>query len=439
MLSVGNEEKILALDLSERMGIDEVESLVMVKKFKLEEKSWIEENIADELAVLSKSTLNYSTSTNRKAPSASNLELTLNQLTRYAQVEHQALVNLLTTLIFRKNNLTYSDPTEELEGLEEQVHENLLSNAVKARRVDFLCRDIIAELIESEEDYNIVKELFTGFAKAAHTPASFKFGKEMAKIQAIHWLKIQISFLEGLFQLAYYGMFFYDGQTCIALIQGIIGSNLGMMQANSRILEAQAPVETEYYMGKIEALLGMICLETLGTSQFARGALDPNNLWAERDDEPEERQGDQKSIYQSAESVQIVHDTLGAASPEATSRAAFPLILVAWAFILDILPAACRPPFPEPLNALGEEDEQMKKDRDEKNTYKAVIKVAVQEERGMLKGWKKILDGGLFWQEGKGLVEDEYVVHYKDTMNCELIPWSFPGKQCADTMDRAIV
>jgi hypothetical protein len=387
-------EKGFALDLSERLGIDEVEALIMVIKFNREEFNFI---IGNESSSGSRKPANNGITT----------EATLNQLTRYYQAECLALSQLVTTIIFRAAGTINHDPMEDL--INEQDIQTVMPIGTKAKKLDFLAEEVLGQLVGSIGN-DLVQWLFSAFARAAHQAVHYKHGKEMAKTWALHYLKLQVAFLEALFQAVFWGMARMNADTAVGLIQGIFGSTFGSQQANARLIESQNLVEAGYWLEKIETLLGLLALETLGLSGISRGNLVPIDLWDRRDSTPKS----ELVMTQSKEAIALVHETIGTATQETLNRNPFPLVLLAWSFILSrIHPEAL------PQNQVGEVDSYT----GEMATpvWQTVASIALAGENKLFPKWQAILKGRGFWKDETGEVGDDYVVSYKDTMNCESI------------------
>ena len=431
----------LVLELSDRLAIDEVEALVLVKRYQRDERGHHhgassrnrnESNpgqtrssiIPRRLASSTTTALTRSTANRPTVSSSTPDESTLTQLTRYFQAESLALVRLLTTIIVRAAGAQNHDPMEAslLPGSSGSDSEDSpLPIGVKAMRLDFLCERALFQLARHHAPQTtLIHVIFSSFARAAHHTVQYKpIGggpgntASMAKSWIVHHLKVQTSLLESLFQLVYWlpgaasgteqgeedqATSLLDAEMAVGLIQGIFGSTFGAQQANARLIESLDVNEAGRWLDKIETLLGLIALETLGLSGISRGTVVP------LDEYPAE-QGASKSLVQSKEAVDMIHTTLGTASLETTRRSPFPLVLLAWSFILSRL-------HPDVLPQGPSEGEFVP-------VYQTVASIALGDEMQVFDKWTGLLNGKGFWKDDKGDVGDDYVVGYKDTMNCE--------------------
>lgn len=410
LITLHESERSFALDLSERLNIDEIEALVLYKRYQLDESGQLlyapsgglSDRPLDASAILSSSLAQP-----RKIINPIPTDSTLAQLTRYYQAEALALTQLLTTIIFRAAGVSNHDPMDEILSSEQssaQDSDQTMPIGEKARKLDFMADGILTQLSQ-DVGVNFVQFLFGAFARAAHQSVNYKYGKEMAKSWAIHYLRVQASLLEALFQLVYWGLAMLDADTTVGLVQGIFGSTFGAQQANIRVIESQNLVEATYWLEKVETLLGLLTLETLGLSGISRGSIVPVDLWEQASSTPKA----QLNLVQSKEAIAIIHETIGTASAECVSRKPFALVLLAWSFILSRI-------HPE---ALPVNHDQEFNQEDLSLIYQNVASIALAPENGLFRSWYQVLKGRGFWKDQNGEVGDDYVVSYKDTMNCE--------------------
>jgi hypothetical protein len=462
-IEVEQEDVPLALELSDRLGIDEVEALVLVKRFQKDERAGagghggtrnrkedgtttvmggkngiIPRRLAGPGSELSRSRLNASTTTsNTNSTNSKPDETILTQLTRYFQAESLALVRLLTTIIVRAAGAGNHDPMEVslLAGDTEEEGSSRLPIGVKAMRLDFLCERALLQLADHHQKQNsgatLVRVIFSSFARAAHQAVQYKpigggsatGSAVMARSWIVYHLKVQTALLESLFQLVYWSPVaalgsvpanstgeegpdtLLDAETAVGLIQGIFGSTFGAQQANARLIESLKVQEAGRWLDKIELLLGLIALETLGLSGISRGTVVPLDEYPPAGEiESGEPTRKTLTLVQSKEAVDMIHTTLGTASLETTRRAPFPLILLAWSFILSRLHPDIVPE--------GSGDGEFVP------VYQTVASIALGDEMQVFEKWTGLLRGKGFWKDDRGDVGDDYVVGYKDTMNC---------------------
>lgn len=396
-LQVDENIKTLALELSERVGIDQVEAAVLTQKFLKDESNFV---AGPSKSSISASTLNRSKLVNNNGSHDS----TLNQLIRYYQAESIALISLLTTVFTRAAGKS----NHEVELLDETDldGQTTLPAGLKARKLDFFASDLLDQLI-SLSPTPLVQTLFLSFAKAAHEQVNYKHGKEMAKSTTVHYLRIQAGLLEALFQLIYWDLTAINASTVVGLIQGLFGSSFGNVQANIGIVTSQNPVEAEYWLEKIESLAGMIALEALGLSGISAGRVIPIDLWDAR----EMTAKDDLHYVQDSEAMEAIHQTIGTVSEKCASRSPFALVLLAWSFILSRIH-----PDGLPMDAATSPSQDM-----DSPLYHIVANVALSPDTRLFEKWTAILKGSAFWKDGKAEVADGYVASYKDTMSCLMV------------------
>lgn len=447
------DDPALVFELSERLGMDEVEALVLLKRYQRDErghshavgrnKNEVEGNgtggkgysgiiprrLATSTLALTRSTRGTSSNSTTTTPD----ETTLTQLTRYYQAETLALTRLLTTIIVRAAGASNHDPMEL--AIQTNPHADpddpdaRLPIGEKGMRLDFMCERALFQLAKhhTSTGAGLIQIIFSSFARAAHKTVTYKpiggggggggggsthGSAGMSKSWVLHHLQTQTGLLESLFQLVYWlpsaasgsegnsDVPLLSAETAVGLIQGIFGSTFGAQQANARLIESLDIKEAGRWLDKIEALLGLIALETLGLSGISRGLVVPADEYpAETEDE------DKKTLVQSKQAVDIIHTTLGTATLETTRRSPFPLVLLAWSFILSRLN-------PEILPAGPSEGEFVP-------VYQTVASIALGEEMQVFDKWTGLLQGKGFWKDDRGDVGDDYVTGYKDTMNCE--------------------
>ena len=437
-IEVEDDDVALVTELSDRLGIDEVESLVLLKRFQKDERgghhqlqrlgdnqatkagpsgsrsNGIPHRLAGSTAgALTRSTINRKTASSKTAD-----ETLLSLLTRYFQAESLALVRLLTTIITRAAGANNHDPMEDaIMDPGTTTDEISLPIGIKARRLDFICERALSHLAKIHHPTSLIHIIFSSFARSAHQTVPYRHSissasNSIAKSWIMHHLKVQAALLESLFQLVYWlplsacssdeQLVLVNAETAVGLIQGIFGSTFGAQQANARLIESLDMGEAAEWLEKIESLLGLIVLETMGLSGISRGTVVPLDEYPPAD---ETSGTGNLTLVQSKEAVDQVHTTLGTATIETTRRSPFPLVLLAWSFILSRL-------HPDVLPTSTSEGDFIP-------VYQTVASIALADEMRAFDKWTGLLKGKGFWKDSKGEVGDEYVVGYKDTMNCE--------------------
>lgn len=187
----------------------------------------------------------------------------------------------------------------------------------------------------------------------------------------------------------------------VGLIQGALGSAFGAHQLNQRLIDMLPRSDTDFYLDKIQSLLGLVCLEASGLSSLQNGSIQLADLALEHIEimDPAERQ-----LVQSRDHIIQLHQSLGGASPDCTSRQPFPLLLLGWASVLSQLPDHLQP-----------EDQLVQ----EVPTFQRVATAALSPEMNIFERWSRMQSGALLRKPEYGAQDEADSISYKETFHGE--------------------
>ena len=176
-ITLSDSNKAFALEVSERLGIDEVESAILCRRFKKDEAGLL----ADLAATEASTTLQSSVlSKSRKVkPTQSQSADTLTLITRYYFQEVLHICDLLTAII---RTASGSGPTEVIDDLlsPDSDTEATMDVETRSAKIKAIAQKVLDQIVgKSPADF--IQGLFMDFAKAAQTPATMKYGKDVAK------------------------------------------------------------------------------------------------------------------------------------------------------------------------------------------------------------------------------------------------------------------
>lgn len=174
-ITLSDSNKAFAFEVSERLGIDEVESAILSRRFKRDEAGLLE----DLAATAASTTLQSSVlSKSRKAkPTKTQSADTLTLITRYYFQEVLAICDLLTAII--RTACGPEDVIDDLLSPDNDV-EATMDVETRTARIKAIAQKVLDQVV-GKSPAAFIQGLFMDFAKAAQTPATMKFGKEVAK------------------------------------------------------------------------------------------------------------------------------------------------------------------------------------------------------------------------------------------------------------------
>lgn len=359
----GTDVKLVAEDLeaefvteiSQKLAIDEAESLVIFKRFRRDEDA----------AAHPKGTL-------------------LDSVTRYHFQEQLALCELLTSLI-----KVAASSEDDIDALEDTRRHRIRQAAI----------EVLDQLASSD----IIELLFKSFARAASTPAPPSSGVEMTRLWLVHYLQLQVCILESLFHYLFWSC---GGQlraeTAAQLLSGIFESSFGWKQINVRQLEKLPRNQITHYLDKIEGLLCLISLEALGVPDLLLGKLTDADL---RPDTIENVASEDMHMLQSSRHTDRIHAAINGASADVIQRNAFPLIVLAWAYILRRV-----------TDAREASDDRTEDDDIEEKDYERWSSVVTSPAWQLFPKWQRILDGSLMRASWAESAEDSNARAYKESL-----------------------
>ncbi|GHJ87844.1 hypothetical protein NliqN6_4246 [Naganishia liquefaciens] len=402
-MTLSDSSKAFALEVSERLGIDEVESAMLCRRFRNEESGLL----ADLAAKEASTTLQTSVlSKSRKVkPTKTQTADTLALITRYYFNEVVDICELLTAII---RTASARGPAEIIDDLLLVTNdaEATMDADTRSAKIKAIAQKVLDQVVgKSPADF--VQGLFMDFAKAAQTPATMKYGKDVAKQWALHYLGKQKAILEALFIYV-----FWDTTTVlkadlsVGLIQGALGSAFGAHQLNQRLIDMLPPSDCDFYLDKIQSLLGLICLEASGLTALQSGAIQPGDLALDHIEimDPAERH-----LVQSRDHIIQLHQSLGGSSPDCTSREPFPLLLLGWASVLSQLPDHLQP-----------EDQSLQ----EVPTFQRVATAALSPEMNIFERWSRMQAGAILRKAEYGAEDEMDSMNYKETLQALLMALS---------------
>lgn len=388
-------EKVFAKEISEKLEIDEVEALVLFKKFRNDEEALMDNDQSGpsasaggmDVLTLSRSTLHRSKASLKKSKNKQENTSVMDSITRYYFQENLAVCELLTALM-------------KVQSKAEEMTLELLDEGLDSRsqQIGKLAKKMLDEIIDGKPA-DFIQTLFMEFAKAAQTPVATTSNSEMIKLWAIHHLQIQASILESLFIFIFWSFSEVPADIAAGLVDGILGSSFGWQQVNLRLLEKLPRNQVTHYLEKIEGLLGLIAIEVLGLADLLNHKLSNIDL---QDETIENLKDQDLHFLQSRSHIHQIHDTLSSSAPEVQQRKMFSVLLLAWAYILSRLP--------ENLNVSPPADGEME-------PYQSVAAVALAPSLQLFEKWKIILDGPLMQANWLEQAEDETAPYYKESFS----------------------
>lgn len=157
--------------------------------------------------------------------------------------------------------------------------------------------------------------------------------------------------------------------------------------------------DTEFYFGKIQGLLGLICIEASGASSLQNGAIQLADLTL---DHIEVTDPAELHLLQSRDHIIQLHQSLGSASQDCISREPFPLLLLGWASVLSQLPDHLQP-----------EDQRLH----EVPTFQRVATAALSPEMNVFDRWSRMQSGALLRRPEYGAKDEDDSMSYKETFH----------------------
>jgi hypothetical protein len=218
-------------------------------------------------------------------------------------------------------------------------------------------------------------------------------------------LRLQTSLLESLLLYNYYALAQITANLTRGLINGALSCAFGADQVNRRQIERLPGDEGFRLVGQIQQLLGLICIDSLRFTDVAQGAVSLDETTVANIPEQE------RYLVQSPDHIMSLHDSLNKASCVATEP--FPLLLLAWAWVLSRLPKWLLPP------VLASGGAKSYSEDSEYLPHQRVAEVALSPQLRLFQNWQSILTGNLLWQEGEGSHTVEDALVYKDISRCE--------------------
>lgn len=218
--------------------------------------------------------------------------------------------------------------------------------------------------------------------------------------RALHYLKLQTALLEALFIYVFWNSTtVVKADLSVGLVQGVLGSAFGAHQLNQRLLDMLPRTDTEFYFDKIQGLLGLICIEASGASSLQNGSIQPADLTIETIEvtDPAELH-----LLQSRDHIIQLHQSLGGASQDCTSREPFPLLLLGWASVLSQLPDYLQP-----------EDQSLQ----DVPTFQKVATAALSPEMNVFERWSRMQSGALLRRPDYGARDEDDSMSYKETFH----------------------
>ncbi len=217
--------------------------------------------------------------------------------------------------------------------------------------------------------------------------------------RTVHLLELQISILESLFLYNYFSSADITANLTRGLINGSLSCAFGAEQANRRQIEILPQGQGFSLVTQIRQLLGLICVDSLQFTYMQAGRIQLD------EDTVKNQPIADRYLVQSPEHVAAIHDSLNEAT--CTDAEPFPLLLLAWAWILKQLPEWLLP------NDRGSKAVQ------DGPLYQRVLEVVLRSQLDLFGKWDRILTGRLLWQDGPGSERAEDVIAYKDISRCE--------------------
>lgn len=167
-------DKTFVLEVSERLGIDEVESSILYLRFKRDEAGLLEDLAATAAATTLQSSV-LSKSAKPKPTRIQNID-TMRLFTQYYHQEVLSISNLLSAII-RTASLNPGDIDDVLVLGEE---EGQMDVDARQARLKAIAQTVLDQIV-GDSPAVFVQTMFMNFAKAAQTPATMKYGKDIAK------------------------------------------------------------------------------------------------------------------------------------------------------------------------------------------------------------------------------------------------------------------
>ncbi|KAJ9111705.1 hypothetical protein QFC19_001065 [Naganishia cerealis] len=327
---------------------------------------------------------------------------TMTLITQYYFQEVLAICDLLTALI-RTAALEVHDPDDIVQTKDE---EGTMDVETRKARVKGITQDVLAQVV-GDDPSAFMQRLFMDFAKAAQTSATMKHGKDVAKEWAFHYLQVQTALLEALFIYVFWNSTsIMKADLSVGLIQGVLGSAFGAHQVNQRLIDMLPRTDTAFYLDKIQGLLGLVCIEASGLSSLQNGAIQMSDLSLTNIEEADPAQ---LHLLQSRTHIAKLHQSLGEASSDCTSREPFPLVLLSWASILSQLPEHLQP-----------EDQDIQ----DVPTFQRVATAALTPEFNIFERWSRMQSGALLRRPEYGAEDEADSVSYKETFHALLMALS---------------
>ncbi|KAJ9091380.1 hypothetical protein QFC21_007235 [Naganishia friedmannii] len=390
-------EKSFALEVSERLGVSEVESAILCRRFKKDEAGLLDDMATTAAATTLQSSL-LSKSGKFKPTRTQNMD-TMALITKYYFQEVLAIGDLLTTLI-RTASLDVDDVADFLQS---EDKEETMDIETRKAKVKAIAQDVLSQVI-GDEPSAFIQSLFMDFAKAAQTPATMKHGKDLAKEWALHYLQVQTALLEALFIYVFWNSTsVMKADLSLGLIQGVLGSAFGAHQVNQRLIDMLPRIDTSFYVDKIQGLLGLICIEASGLSSLQNGAIQMSDLTLGNIEATDPAQ---RHLLQSQNHIVQLHQSLGEASSDCTSQEPFPLLLLSWASILSQLPDYLQPE---------------NQDVSDVPTFQRVATAALAPEFNLFERWSRMQSGALLRRPEYGAEDELDSVSYKETFHGKYI------------------
>ncbi|KAJ9121601.1 hypothetical protein QFC22_002220 [Naganishia vaughanmartiniae] len=393
-------EKPFALEVSERLGISEVESAILCRRFKKDEAGLLDDMATTAASTTLQSSL-LSKSGKFKPTRTQNMD-TMALITKYYFQEVLAICDLLTALI-RTASLDVDDVADLLQSDDEEGTMDIETRKVKVKTI---AQDVLSQVIGGEQSA-FIQNLFMDFAKAAQTPATVKYGKDIAKEWALHYLQIQTALLEALFIYVFWNSTsVMKADLSLGLIQGVLGSAFGAHQVNQRLIDMLPRTDTSFYIDKIQGLLGLVCIEASGLSSLQNGAIQMSDLSLGNIEATDPAQ---LHLLQSRNHIIELHQSLGEASSDCTSQEPFPLLLLSWASILSQLPGYLQPE---------------NQDSSDVPAFQRVATAALAPEFRLFERWSRMQSGALLRRPEYGAEDELDSVSYKETFHALLMALS---------------
>jgi hypothetical protein len=168
-------DKSFALDFSERLGIDEVESAILYLRFKRDEAGILEDMAATAAATALQSSV-LSKSAKTKPTRTQNVD-TMRLFTQYYHQEVLKICDLLSAVI--RTATLNTEEVDDMLVLDVGEEEELDVDARQAK-LKGIAQNVLDQVV-GDSPATFVQTMFMNFAKAAQTPATMKYGKDNAK------------------------------------------------------------------------------------------------------------------------------------------------------------------------------------------------------------------------------------------------------------------